>query len=262
MILETDWLALGWEIIKSLGKGIWDGITSLFSSGKEAGEQTASGFASGMSSEAGNIAATTQDEVMNGFKMDLYNQGNTTMATYNGGLTGTAPIVTSTVQGVSSDIESTMSQTDLYSSGASVMQGFREGMESQRSAIIGTAKDIANSVKSTIDSSLQIHSPSKVTEQSGINTAQGVIKGVTETLPEVKKSSEELGNTYRPETDRGIIKNNNTTSNDTYSPTFNLTINNTGNDREMEFKVKQWLREGMEDMARGLSRRNPRLREV
>ena len=49
---------------------------------------------------------------------------------------------------------------------------------------------------------------------------------------------------------------------DTYNPVFNLTINNNGNDRQMEYKVKEWVKEGLEDVARGLARRNPKLREV
>lgn len=49
---------------------------------------------------------------------------------------------------------------------------------------------------------------------------------------------------------------------DTYSPTFNLTINSNGDERQMEYKVKKWVKEGLDDVARGLARRNPKLREV
>lgn len=67
---------------------------------------------------------------------------------------------------------------------------------------------------------------------------------------------------YTPEASASTTTHETYNGGDTYSPTFNLTINNNGDDRDMEYKVKKWLREGMDDIARGLSRRNPRLREV
>lgn len=68
--------------------------------------------------------------------------------------------------------------------------------------------------------------------------------------------------TRSPETSSSLGNTNVYNGGDTYSPVFNLTINNDGNDRTMEYKVKKWMREGIEDLGRGLARRNPRTREV
>ena len=73
--------------------------------------------------------------------------------------------------------------------------------------------------------------------------------GVGSNLPYYTPKASE---TYTTNTDNG----------DTYSPVFNLTINNNGDDRNLEYKVKEWLREGMDEIARGIARRNPRTREV
>ncbi len=47
-----------------------------------------------------------------------------------------------------------------------------------------------------------------------------------------------------------------------YSPTFNLTLNGTGNDRDTERKVKRWIKEAMEDMFAGMDSKNRLIREV
>lgn len=74
--------------------------------------------------------------------------------------------------------------------------------------------------------------------------------------------SQDRLSSYTPETSSTLGTSETYNGGDTYSPVFNLTINGSTDERVMEYKVKQWLKEGMDEMARGLSRRNPRLREV
>lgn len=49
---------------------------------------------------------------------------------------------------------------------------------------------------------------------------------------------------------------------DTYAPVFNLTVNGDTNDRATARKVKQWVKESIDEVFSSMSRKNPRLREV
>lgn len=81
-ILSVNWLQVGWDIIKAilgglwegaqaLASGIWDGIKSLFGKGgKEAGEAGAQGVADGMSGSETEVAEATQ-KMTNGLLTEL-----------------------------------------------------------------------------------------------------------------------------------------------------------------------------------------------
>lgn len=66
---------------------------------------------------------------------------------------------------------------------------------------------------------------------------------------------------YTPEGSLSVVTNTSVQGGDTYAPVFNLTIAGSG-DREMARKVKQWVKEAMDEMFDSMSRKNPRLREV
>ena len=48
----------------------------------------------------------------------------------------------------------------------------------------------------------------------------------------------------------------------TYAPQFVLNVNGTNDDRNMERKVKRWIKESMDEVFNSMARKNPRLREV
>lgn len=49
-LFSVDWLKVGLDIIGGIGKGLWNGIKSLFSGGEEAGTELSAGISSGISS--------------------------------------------------------------------------------------------------------------------------------------------------------------------------------------------------------------------
>ena len=77
-----------------------------------------------------------------------------------------------------------------------------------------------------------------------------------------KITSVDLSQQYPSNNSTPVVNATNVRGGDTYAPVFNLTINGTGNNREMARRVKQWVKESMDEVFDSMSRRNPRLREV
>ncbi|MFR5797972.1 MAG: hypothetical protein ACLUFX_03890 [Oscillospiraceae bacterium] len=181
------------------------------------------------------------------------------------------------VQSMSVSIVSTMSQMkssidglDLYSTGVNVMNGLINGMESRRGGLISTAQSIAQTVKNTMNNALDIHSPSKELYKTGVYTGLGQINGMKSTLPEIQQTADKMGQTaipddnnrYAPSASPATYSRSTTSENHTYSPTFNLTISGTNDDRTMARKVKKWISEALEETFSSYESKNATVREV
>lgn len=58
------------------------------------------------------------------------------------------------------------------------------------------------------------------------------------------------------------IRSRSVTENNTYSPSFSITINGAEDTRDMERKVKRFVKEAMDETFRSMQRKSPRLQEV
>lgn len=181
------------------------------------------------------------------------------------------------VQSMSVSIVSTMSQMkssidglDLYSTGVNVMNGLINGMESRRGGLISTAQSIAQTVKNTMNNALDIHSPSRELYKTGVYTGLGQINGMKSTLPEIQQTADKMGQTaipddnnrYTPSASPATYSRSTTSENHTYSPTFNLTISGTNDDRTMARKVKKWISEALEETFSSYESKNATVREA
>ena len=181
------------------------------------------------------------------------------------------------VQSMSVSIVSTMSQMkssidglDLYSTGVNVMNGLINGMESRRGGLISTAQSIAQTIKNTMNNALDIHSPSRELYKTGVYTGLGQINGMKSTLPEIQQTADKMGQTaipddnnrYAPSASPATYSRSTTSENHTYSPTFNLTISGTNDDRTMARKVKKWISEALEETFSSYESKNATVREV
>lgn len=180
------------------------------------------------------------------------------------------------VQTMSISIVSTMNQMksnidglDLYSTGVNIMNGLINGMESKRGGLISTAQSIAQTVKNTMNNALDIHSPSRELYKTGVYTGLGQINGMKSTLPEIQQTADKMGETSIPENDKytpsgspTTYSRSTTSENHTYSPTFNLTISGTSDDRTMARKVKKWISEALEETFSSYESKNATVREV
>lgn len=98
-----------------------------------------------------------------------------------------------------SSIQSTFASVNLYSSGVNMMSGLVNGMNAMRGSVMATASSIASAAASSINNALKIHSPSRVTTDSGEYTGEGLAVGMKNSLPEIKKSAETMAEAAVPE---------------------------------------------------------------
>lgn len=250
-IMSVNWLELGISIVKGIGSGVINGVKGLFSKGKDAGKEVSDGIDS--STPLVTTATTNQMTQMStaadaGFSTMIQNAGQ-----------------------FSNDFTGKIDETNLYASGENIMQGLNNGMLAMKPTVIGTAEGIAADVKNAVNGSLDIHSPSRVMEESGQYTDLGLAKGMQNYSGKVERTAQGIGESvasrmspiqsrYSP--DSSSVTNQNTSNVANYSPSFNLTLNGASASDSNERKVKRWVREAIKEAMDGMGRTNPRLREV
>lgn len=85
----------------------------------------------------------------------------------------------------------TIAADAMYGAGLAAANGFVDGLNASKGALEAAMKQIAEAMKLAIRQSLGIASPSKVMHGYGINTIQGLVRGMTaegKTVPEIIKS--------------------------------------------------------------------------
>ena len=92
-------------------------------------------------------------------------------------------------QATANGIRSTFASVSLYSAGANMMQGLINGLNAMRSRVIETARGIAQAAASAVNSALQVHSPSRLMEQTGEFTGQGLVEGMESTRGAVQQAA-------------------------------------------------------------------------
>lgn len=160
--------------------------------------------------------------------------------------------------------------TVMETSGASIMSGVNTGMESMRSTLVATAASIAADIQSAFDVELDINSPSRKTMKSGQFVGEGYDLGMQSTIPQLQDTARSMADAsipytshYSPDTDSSTVYNSRTsTETTTISPTFNLTISGTQDDRTTARKVKQWVNDAMNEFFESLERKTAVTREA
>ena len=164
-------------------------------------------------------------------------------------------------------VRATVASTNLYSSGVSVMQGLNRGMQSQIPALIATAQRAAAAIKSATDGALDIHSPSRVMEESGVNAGLGQVKGLRKTIPDMQIAAREVSNASIPydsygSDSSGAYYHGGSSEYTTISPVFNLTVSGTQDDRATARKIKRYVAEAISETLESMERKSYSLREV
>lgn len=170
------------------------------------------------------------------------------------------------------DFKDEIERTDLYQSGVNIMRGLNNGLKSMRSTVISTARGIGTDLKGAVNSSLDIHSPSGVMEESGENTGLGLIKGMENLSGKITRTAQGIADRtavsmspmrsqYSPES-TSSSGTSQTSQVNTWNPVFNLTLNGASASDSNERKVKRWVKEAMKEAMEGMGRTNPRLQEV
>jgi hypothetical protein len=81
--------------------------------------------------------------------------------------------------------------------------GFRNGLAGTAGSIQATARNLANSAASTIQRALRIHSPSRVTEELGEYTGDGLVEGMKNRIRAVERIAGEMAQKALPRIDVG-----------------------------------------------------------
>lgn len=159
--------------------------------------------------------------------------------------------------------------TGLVSTMAQIGRDIISGLINGITERIGALTEKINSVKNTIvgglKNALQVHSPSKVTMELGTFVTEGLAIGMQAELPTLKQASNQVASASIPSyTPENTVNNTRsvTTENNSWAPIFNLTVNGADNPRDVEQRVRSWVADAMRESFAGLSRSNPRLREV
>lgn len=169
-------------------------------------------------------------------------------------------------------LETIFSSIQLSGAGFQIMAGLNQGMLGMKEMVIATATGIAVGISSAINQALEIHSPSKVMEQTGEYTDLGLVRGMKKQQGKMTGTAFKLGETangvmspvrsrYSPESSVSTAQSSSIQDN-YYSPTFNLTLNGASASDSNERKVKRWVKDAMNNFVENIGYKNPRIQEV
>ena len=153
--------------------------------------------------------------------------------------------------------------------GGNLIKGLLDGITNKMGDLKNKVKEIGDNVLGGVKEFFGIASPSKEFALIGQYNIQGLEQGMMSSLPSLRQTVSAIGETtlgsysgaYTPE-NSPAMSNTSRSETNTYSPQFNLTVSGAENPRDIERKVKQWVREAMTETFSSFGRRNPRLREV
>ena len=208
-LLSVNWLQVGWDIlksigmgilngVKSLGKTIWNGIKSIFGGGSSKAEVELSGaemmdsYANGVNTSLNTIAATTNATVdtslSQGLTADLSGAGTATMSTYNTGLTTGLASVEGLTTGIGTDITADF-DLDLIAQGAGTMDTFTTGLTTGGEGAITASQETADSIQKTFNS--------VDLTKSGTNIMNGLIAGLNGMRSAVIATAQSIANSVK-----------------------------------------------------------------
>lgn len=168
-ILSTNWLEIGWEIVKGIGQGLWNGVKSIFGGGGEEGGAAVSiGAAEGMTANMGAITgATTQvsQTMTQGLQPDtaaINMAGANAMTSMSNGITANAGVVYNSAAalapGITNSINTGLSTVDTSSTattiGTNITNGVTTGIQTGTSNVIAAASNMTTRVQSTVDAGM------------------------------------------------------------------------------------------------------------
>lgn len=177
------------------------------------------------------------------------------------------------MQVLGSEMQGALAGVQLAGVGRDIMRGLLAGMLSQRGVILAAVQSLAQEIKSTMASAMKIASPSKEMAELGRYIGLGLPVGFEQALPAIREGSERMAGaagaapaqraaapqgTVQPVQGRGLVQNN------AYAPQFTLNIGGgqTVSDRELERKVRGWVKESFEDVIAAAAQSAPPRREV
>lgn len=103
-----------------------------------------------------------------------------------------------TVKDIWANVGKFLKGIDLQQTGKDIIQGLINGIGSMATAVWDKVKSITDGIKDAITSALDIHSPSRVTEDYGVDVGQGLANGIEKMYSVVRKSATNMANLANP----------------------------------------------------------------
>lgn len=182
METSLDVVNSGLDALGNKAKSAVNSFVSSFSNAK--GKAKSSGKALGDAVNSG--AKSGLDKLPSTVK--------TAMNKFNSGLNSGKNKAVSTARSMGSSITSAMrsAQSGAYSSGVYIGQGLASGMRATLGTVRSVAAQLAAAADAAIRAKAKIHSPSKVSEESGSFWGQGWVNGILSKVRDAKRAAIEL----------------------------------------------------------------------
>lgn len=259
-------------------KGFWSGVSAIGGMGTELSTfatNAASFFTAINGFDVQNMKDFFDELATVGTLPDALTTLDTTVGTSLGNLITTietkmGEIKTAVETGITNVLSAlSLAIPSFVSSGAYLMQGLNSGMLNMEGTLIATARRMATAISKTIDSAMKINSPSKVTVKQGQYVGKGYALGITETIPDVQAAANQMStvsvpyyNSYSPETSSTVYNTSGDTETMTISPTFNLTISGSQDDRALARRVKEYVSDAIHETFASMDRKIGPVREA
>ncbi|MCP8970575.1 phage tail tape measure protein [Ectobacillus ponti] len=180
-----------WNNILGALQGIWSSIKQIFFSELDIVKQALS---SAWSAISGGTAAA-----WNGIKDFFSSMWSGIKSIFSSAwdwlksiVSNSSSSVIRTAEDMGNNLINTFKNIDLVEIGRNIIQGLINGIGSMASSVWKKVTDIADSVTNGLRKALDIHSPSRVTEDLGEFTGQGFAIGIQNTVDHVVRSSNDL----------------------------------------------------------------------
>ena len=239
--------AKGREIIKSLLSSITSNLPQLVTSGI----QLIGSLAVGLIQAIPDVVAAVPNVVKaiwDGFKaVDWVSLGKQIISAIWDGIKSIGGTLKSSI-------------TSLVESGSDMMSGLAKGINNGKGEVTSAVKDVAKSTNKTYTNAQKIKSPSRVWAKFGAYQTEGLANELEDTIPTVKSAVRKVSAVATPASGgytpaSGTVTNTKSAEYNSYAPQFNLTISGSNDDRILARKVKNWVRESMNETFESMGRK-------
>ena len=203
--------------ISNLGQVTYDDIYSSFSSidFSSIGTMVMTNLGQGLNSGAASIQSTLSSlmsnitTLFNSYQTQFMAFGSSLINNLTQGIQNGAAGVSSAVTSVMSSAVSALSgyESQFYSAGSNLALGFANGISSSAFAASTAAAAMASAAASAARNALDIHSPSRVMEEIGEYSGEGLVVGLDNSTAAVEQASEDLAKTVSDTVEEEVKKN-------------------------------------------------------
>ena len=215
--IDTSGIGSFTAALESLGQASLDGLVSVFQNASlsDQGFNLAQSFADGFQQGSQNLAPAAQSIVgaatsaLTGAAQDFNLAGLRDATEFATGIQNGASGVSSAVTSVMSSAVSALSgyESQFHSAGSNLALGFANGISSSAFAASTAAAAMASAAASAARNALDIHSPSRVMEEIGEYSGEGLVVGLDNSTAAVEQASEDLAKTVSDTVEEEVKKN-------------------------------------------------------